>query len=31
MILSIALGEDAAGLAAMTPSIKLYPAGILYP
>ena len=24
-------GEDAAGLAAMTPWLKLYPAGILYP
>lgn len=24
-------GEDAAGLVAMTPWLKLYPAGILYP
>ena len=31
MILPIAEVKDAVGLAAKTPWIKLYPAGILYP
>jgi hypothetical protein len=31
MIVPIAEVKDAAGLVAMTPWLKLYPAGILYP